>query len=68
MLGMCGRRFAASAEMGAGDTAQNATTEVFIKDEALARRLSDTAIRFAVTEADIIEYCAQESPRGTVPV
>jgi hypothetical protein len=28
---------------------------VFIKDEALARRLSDTAIRFGVTEADIIE-------------
>jgi hypothetical protein len=28
---------------------------VFIKDESLARRLSDTAIRFGVTEADIIE-------------
>ena len=28
---------------------------VFIKDEGLARRLSDTAIRFGVTEADIIE-------------
>jgi hypothetical protein len=28
---------------------------VFIRDEALARRLSDTAIRFGVTEADIIE-------------
>jgi hypothetical protein len=28
---------------------------VFIKDESLARRLSDTAIRFGVTETDIIE-------------
>jgi hypothetical protein len=28
---------------------------VFIKDESLAKRLSDTAIRFGVTEADIIE-------------
>jgi hypothetical protein len=28
---------------------------VFIKDESLARRLSDTAIRFGVTEADIVE-------------
>jgi len=28
---------------------------VFIKDESLAKRLSDTAVRFAVTEADIIE-------------
>jgi hypothetical protein len=28
---------------------------VFIKDEGLARRVSDTAIRFGVTEADIIE-------------
>jgi hypothetical protein len=28
---------------------------VFIKDESLAKRLSDTAVRFGVTEADIIE-------------
>jgi hypothetical protein len=28
---------------------------VFIRDEALARRLSDTAIRFGITEADIVE-------------
>ena len=28
---------------------------VFIKDEDLARRLSDTAIRFGITEADIVE-------------
>ena len=28
---------------------------VFVKDDSLARRLSDTAVRFAVTEADIIE-------------
>jgi hypothetical protein len=28
---------------------------VFMKDESLAKRLSDTAIRFGVTEADIIE-------------
>lgn len=28
---------------------------VFIKDEGVARRLSDTAIRFGVTEADIVE-------------
>ena len=34
---------------------------VFIKDEALARRLSDTAIRFAVTEADIIENTVRKN-------
>jgi hypothetical protein len=34
---------------------------VFIKDEALARRLSDTAIRFAVTEADIIENIVRKN-------
>jgi hypothetical protein len=28
---------------------------VFIKDESLAKRLSDTAVRFGITEADIIE-------------
>jgi hypothetical protein len=28
---------------------------IFIKDESLAKRLSDTAIRFGVTETDIIE-------------
>jgi len=28
---------------------------VFIKDESLSRRLSDTAVRFGITEADIIE-------------
>ena len=28
---------------------------VFIKDEGMARRLSDTAIRFGITEADIVE-------------
>ena len=34
---------------------------VFIRDEALARRLSDTAIRFAVTEADIIENIVRKN-------
>jgi hypothetical protein len=34
---------------------------VFIKDEALARRLSDSAIRFAVTEADIIENTVRKN-------
>ena len=34
---------------------------VFVKDEALARRLSDTAIRFAVTEADIIENIVRKN-------
>ena len=34
---------------------------VFMKDEALARRLSDTAIRFGVTEADIIENTVRKN-------
>ena len=34
---------------------------VFIKDEALARRLYDTAIRFAITEADIIENTVRKN-------
>jgi hypothetical protein len=37
------------------------TILVFIKDEALASRLSDTAIRFAVTEADIIENIVRKN-------